>query len=202
MPTIKIVPMPGVSVPGPVGQPGPRGYQGDVGLPGPQGPEGPQGETGLTGPQGDVGPAGETGAGFEAVPVVNSQIAPDSAGVVYNLNCDTLPAAWTEGMSVRLTATSSINGDPISGKYVDGIIQQILEGRYNIMFKSTNSGGDWSMGGYDSWSMTLTGSQGAVGPIGPEGPKGDQGDPGVVILTQSEYDAISPLPGVLYVISV
>ena len=31
MPTIKIVPMPGVAVPGPQG---PRGYQGDTGLPG------------------------------------------------------------------------------------------------------------------------------------------------------------------------
>lgn len=35
MPTIKIVPMPGVPVPGPQGAPGPRGYQGDQGLPGP-----------------------------------------------------------------------------------------------------------------------------------------------------------------------
>lgn len=34
MPTIKIVPMPGVPVPGPQGAPGPRGYQGDPGLPG------------------------------------------------------------------------------------------------------------------------------------------------------------------------
>lgn len=40
MPTIKIVPMPGVAVPGPQG---PRGYQGETGLPG---PEGPQGEPG------------------------------------------------------------------------------------------------------------------------------------------------------------
>lgn len=130
MPTIKIVPMPGASVPGPQG------------------------------PQGIPGPAG---AGFEAVPVVNSQIAPGSAGVIYNLNCDTLPAAWTEGMSVRLTATSSLNGDPVSGNYVDGIIQQILPGRYNIIFRSSNSGGDWTVGAYDSWSMTLTGSQGAAG---------------------------------------
>ncbi len=37
MPTIKIVPMPGVSVPGPQG---PRGYQGETGLAGPQGPAG------------------------------------------------------------------------------------------------------------------------------------------------------------------
>lgn len=38
MPTIKIVPMPGISVPGPRGEQGPRGYQGDQGIPGPQGP--------------------------------------------------------------------------------------------------------------------------------------------------------------------
>jgi hypothetical protein len=38
MPVIKIVPMPGVPVPGPRGEQGPRGYQGDTGLTGPQGP--------------------------------------------------------------------------------------------------------------------------------------------------------------------
>ena len=43
MPTIKIVPMPGVSVPGPQG---PRGYQGDQGIPGPQGPAGDPATTG------------------------------------------------------------------------------------------------------------------------------------------------------------
>lgn len=43
MPTIKIVPMPGLPVPGPTGPQGPRGYQGDTGLMGPQGPTGPQG---------------------------------------------------------------------------------------------------------------------------------------------------------------
>lgn len=47
MPTIKIVPMPGVSVPGPQG---PRGYQGDQGIPGPQGIQGVQG------PEGPVAP--------------------------------------------------------------------------------------------------------------------------------------------------
>lgn len=31
MPVIKIVPMPGISVPGPRGEQGPRGYQGDPG---------------------------------------------------------------------------------------------------------------------------------------------------------------------------
>lgn len=44
MPTVKIVPFPGV--PGPAGPQGPRGYQGDTGLTGPQGPAGPTGPTG------------------------------------------------------------------------------------------------------------------------------------------------------------
>ncbi len=47
MPTVKIVPFPGV--PGPTGPQGPRGYQGDTGLTGPMGP------TGATGPAGDGG---------------------------------------------------------------------------------------------------------------------------------------------------
>lgn len=34
MPTIKIIPMPGKSIPGEKGDPGPRGYQGDQGFPG------------------------------------------------------------------------------------------------------------------------------------------------------------------------
>lgn len=46
MPTVKIVPFPGV--PGPTGPQGPRGYQGDQGIPGPMGPTGaaPGGATG------------------------------------------------------------------------------------------------------------------------------------------------------------
>lgn len=44
MPTIKIVPMPGVPGPrGPQGEQGPRGYQGDPGLTGPMGPQGEPG---------------------------------------------------------------------------------------------------------------------------------------------------------------
>ncbi len=45
MPTIKIVPMPGVSIPGPQG---PRGYQGETGLTGPQGDQGIQGPAGAS----------------------------------------------------------------------------------------------------------------------------------------------------------
>lgn len=41
MPTVKIVPFPGV--PGPAGPQGPRGYQGDPGVAGPMGPTGPAG---------------------------------------------------------------------------------------------------------------------------------------------------------------
>jgi len=43
MPTIKIVPMPGVLMPGPTGPQGPRGYQGETGLTGAMGPTGPAG---------------------------------------------------------------------------------------------------------------------------------------------------------------
>jgi hypothetical protein len=59
MAVIKIVPMPGVTVPGPAGPQGPRGYQGDTGLTGPQGP---QGEPGLNGLEGETGPQGPAGA--------------------------------------------------------------------------------------------------------------------------------------------
>jgi hypothetical protein len=48
MPTVKIVPFPGVL--GPTGPQGPRGYQGETGLTGSQGSTGPQGATGPTGP--------------------------------------------------------------------------------------------------------------------------------------------------------
>lgn len=53
MPTVKIVPFPGV--PGPTGPQGPRGYQGETGLTGAQGPTG---ATGATGPMGATGPTG------------------------------------------------------------------------------------------------------------------------------------------------
>lgn len=57
MPTIKIVPMPGLSVPGPIGSQGPTG------------PTGPTGLTGATGPTGSTGPVGATGAtGPQGVP--------------------------------------------------------------------------------------------------------------------------------------
>lgn len=49
MPTIKIVPMPGLSVPGPIGSQGPTG------------PTGPTGLTGATGPVGATGPQGVPG---------------------------------------------------------------------------------------------------------------------------------------------
>ena len=55
MPTVKIVPFPGV--PGPTGPQGPRGYQGDQGIAGPQGPQGSTGPTGPQGPQGEPGAA-------------------------------------------------------------------------------------------------------------------------------------------------
>lgn len=63
MPTVKIVPMPGVKVPGPTGPQGPRGYQGDPGLVGPQGPVGP------TGPQ---GPAATFGTMTSWTPVLSA----------------------------------------------------------------------------------------------------------------------------------
>ena len=54
MPTIKIVPFPGVE--GPTGPRGLQGIQGETGLTGPIGPVGPSitGETGPVGPQGDA----------------------------------------------------------------------------------------------------------------------------------------------------
>lgn len=59
MPTIKIVPFPGV--PGPQGPRGLQGIQGERGLTGPMGPQGPQGEQGVQGEQGIQGPQGEQG---------------------------------------------------------------------------------------------------------------------------------------------
>lgn len=54
MPTIKIVPFPGV--PGPQGPRGLQGIQGERGLTGPMGPQGAQGEQGIQGEQGPAGP--------------------------------------------------------------------------------------------------------------------------------------------------
>lgn len=74
MPTIKIVPFPGV--PGPRGEQGPRGYQGETGLTGLEGPQGEQGiqgiqgEQGIQGIQGEQGPAGESGVSSETSFVV------------------------------------------------------------------------------------------------------------------------------------
>lgn len=70
MPTVKIVPMPGVAVQGPQGPSGSQGIQGETGLTGPigpqgeAGPQGPQGEPGINGLQGEQGPAGADGEGF------------------------------------------------------------------------------------------------------------------------------------------
>lgn len=55
MPTVKIVPFPGV--PGATGPQGPRGYQGDTGLTGSQGPAGPQGDPGPQGIPGQDAPS-------------------------------------------------------------------------------------------------------------------------------------------------
>lgn len=56
MPTIKVVPFPGV--PGPQGPRGLQGIQGETGL---TGPMGVQGEQGIPGPEGPQGPQGEQG---------------------------------------------------------------------------------------------------------------------------------------------
>ena len=47
------------------------------------------------------------------------------------------------------------------------------------------------------------GDQGLTGPEGPEGPAGPAGEGGtpVVLLTQAEYDALTPDPGTLYVVA-
>lgn len=45
----------------PAPQPGPRGEQGEAGIPGPIGPRGPQGEPGAMGPRGSPGSEGDTG---------------------------------------------------------------------------------------------------------------------------------------------
>lgn len=67
MPTIKIVPMPGVSVPGPQG---PRGYQGDQGIPGPQGPAATTGDIEFSG--NNITAHGDMTIGVDVVPgVVN-----------------------------------------------------------------------------------------------------------------------------------
>jgi hypothetical protein len=58
MAVVKVIPMPGVPVPGPAGPQGPRGYQGETGL---TGPMGPQGEQGLSGLEGEQGPPGADG---------------------------------------------------------------------------------------------------------------------------------------------
>lgn len=65
MPTIKIVPMPGVSVPGPQGPRGLQGLQGETGLTGPMGP------AGEAGPQGEPGLDGAAGASAYEIAVVN-----------------------------------------------------------------------------------------------------------------------------------
>lgn len=72
MPTIKIVPFPGV--PGPAGARGLQGIQGETGLTGPIGPAGPAGADstvpGPQGPQGEQGPAGESGVSDIATYIV------------------------------------------------------------------------------------------------------------------------------------
>lgn len=67
MPTIKIVPFPGV--PGPQGPRGLQGIQGETGL---TGPMGPAGADGAEGPQGETGEAGQDATlGIETSFVVN-----------------------------------------------------------------------------------------------------------------------------------
>ena len=95
MPTIKIVPFPGV--PGPRGEQGLRGYQGDTGLAGPQGT---QGDPGPQGPQGPAGADANTGD------LIFDQTSINGVGVV-SLNSVAVPG-W-------------INLSAYEGAYVNGI---------------------------------------------------------------------------------
>lgn len=71
MPTIKIVPMPGIS------------------LPGPTGPQGPQGNTGSSGPTGPTGPTGATGPAAQFPNSVNWTPVLSGTGFVQTSNSST-----------------------------------------------------------------------------------------------------------------
>ena len=61
-------------IPGPQGPTGPRGEQGQQGIPGPQGPTGPQGRQGERGPAGANGSTGPQGpAGIAGQNIINQQ---------------------------------------------------------------------------------------------------------------------------------
>jgi len=72
MPVIKIVPMPGMSIQGPIGLTGPTGPAGPTGLQGPQGSPGINGTAGAQGPQGIAGQDGE-GFNFRGEWVIGTQ---------------------------------------------------------------------------------------------------------------------------------
>lgn len=133
MPTIKIVPMPGVAVPGP---PGPRGYQGDPGLPGPAGTDANTGDisfenSSITSPNDIfVGVTGVPGIiSLSAYAGVNVQTHADfglyvngtdpnnkvlTAGDLVSINLFPEPVAWTP----VLTATGfSQTSNPATGEY-------------------------------------------------------------------------------------
>ena len=81
MPTVKIVPFPGV--PGPQGPRGLQGIQGETGL---TGPIGPAGEAGPQGIQGEQGPAGDSGV----TPITSFVVVGGTLGTQPTFNGDPL----------------------------------------------------------------------------------------------------------------
>jgi hypothetical protein len=135
--------------PGADGAQGLKGDQGEPGIQGPRGDKGDQGEPGLVGPQGEQGPQGqqgETGAAGQAF-----QIAKIYTSLV-ELQSDTTPSGIVSGQ-FALINTGNVEDEDNAKLYV------------------------WNGSSYD-YITDLSGTQGMVGPVGPAGAQGAQGTQG------------------------
>jgi hypothetical protein len=157
MPTIKIVPMPGVAVEGPQGPRGLQGIQGETGL---TGPMGPQGEPGLNGLEGEQGPAGADGASAYDIAVENGFEGTEQEWLDSLVSSGS--GADTGDITFVENTISSDTGDDIviENKNDDGIVKASIrldQGNEQVLIQAISSDSDWFSDSH--WSTAVwTGS--------------------------------------------
>lgn len=165
----------GIGQPGPPGATGPAGPQGPTGAQGPQGIQGEPGDngtngtTGSQGPQGSQGPIGLTGpTGLPSIATRDSTsfLTLGLGSKAFTYTTASTQLGWVIGTRLRFFNDST--------HYMEGMITAV---------SSTQVTADIDhfigSGGYNSWSIALTGDKGVNGSVGSAGPTGPQGPQGI-----------------------
>lgn len=151
---------------GPIGPAGAQGPQGIQGEPGDNGTNGATGSQGPEGPQGPIGLTGPTGLPSIATRDSTSFLTLGLGSKTFTYTTASTQLGWVIGTRLRFLNDST--------HYMEGMITAV---------SSTQVTADIDhfigSGGYNFWSIALTGDKGVNGSVGSAGPTGPQGPQGI-----------------------